>query len=160
MATATATRTSKQQLNRFIKQNNKFARASTFLFISLPLLHDYDVKISNFPFYWGRKQARTKFSSSVFKLECGSQHFQRIGIKTTKFENTLQFLLKVTFSLPSLSSMLKLPIVFPLSQSFLMDRRILFKCMHDATCERVVFRKRIIKSPLKNIQIHMDDASN
>ena len=30
-----------------------------------------------------------------------------------------------------------------------MDRRILFKCMHDATCERVVFRKRRIKSPLK-----------
>ena len=30
MGTATVTRTSKQQLNRYIKQNNKFARASRF----------------------------------------------------------------------------------------------------------------------------------
>ena len=60
-ATATATRTSKQQ--RFNKQNNKFARAgSRFLYISLPLLHNCDVKMPNFTFYGGRKQATTKFS--------------------------------------------------------------------------------------------------
>ena len=58
-ATATATRTSKQQ--RFIKQNNKFARASRFLYISLPLLHNCDMKMPNFTFYGGRKQATTKF---------------------------------------------------------------------------------------------------
>ena len=41
-----------QQNNRFNKQNNNFARASRFYFcISLPFLHDYDVKIPNFAFY-------------------------------------------------------------------------------------------------------------
>ena len=32
-----------------------------FLYISFPFLHDYDVKMPNFPFYGGRKQATTKF---------------------------------------------------------------------------------------------------
>ena len=36
-----------------------------FLDISLPLLHDYDVKIPNFTFYGGRKQATMKFSFSI-----------------------------------------------------------------------------------------------
>ena len=36
--------------NRFSKQNNNFARASHFLYISLPFLHDYDVKMPNFAF--------------------------------------------------------------------------------------------------------------
>ena len=35
-----------------------------FLFISLPLLHDYDVKMPNFTFYGGRKQGTGKFSFS------------------------------------------------------------------------------------------------
>ena len=38
------------------------------------------------------------------------RHFQRIGVKATKFEKTLIHL-KVAFSLPSPSSMLKLPII-------------------------------------------------
>ena len=33
----------------------------TFLFISFLFLHDYDVKMPNFSFYGGRKQATTKF---------------------------------------------------------------------------------------------------
>ena len=33
----------------------------TFLYISFPFLHDYDVKMPNFAFYGGRKQATTKF---------------------------------------------------------------------------------------------------
>ena len=33
----------------------------TFLYISFPFLHDYDVKVPNFAFYGGRKQATTKF---------------------------------------------------------------------------------------------------
>ena len=33
----------------------------TFLYISFPFLHDYDVKMPNFAFYRGRKQATTKF---------------------------------------------------------------------------------------------------
>ena len=32
-----------------------------FLYISFPFLHDYDVKMPNFAFYGGRKQATTKF---------------------------------------------------------------------------------------------------
>ena len=35
-----------------------------FLYISLPLLHDYDVKMPNFALYGGGKQATTKFSLS------------------------------------------------------------------------------------------------
>ena len=33
----------------------------TFLYISFPFLHDYDVKMLNFAFYGERKQATTKF---------------------------------------------------------------------------------------------------
>ena len=33
----------------------------TFLYISFPFLHDYDVKMPNFAFYGGHKQAATKF---------------------------------------------------------------------------------------------------
>ena len=36
----------------------------TFPYISLPFLHDYDVKMPHFMFYTGRKQATTKFSLS------------------------------------------------------------------------------------------------
>ena len=35
-----------------------------FLYISLPLQHDYDVKMSSFTFYGGRKQATTNLSFS------------------------------------------------------------------------------------------------
>ena len=35
-----------------------------FLYISLPLLRDYGVKMPDFTFYGGRKQATTKFSFS------------------------------------------------------------------------------------------------
>ena len=35
-----------------------------FLYISLPLLRDYDVKMPSFTFYGGRKQATTNFSFS------------------------------------------------------------------------------------------------
>ena len=60
-----------QQNNRFNKQNNNFARASRFYFcISLPFLHDYDVKMPNFAFYGVRKQATTKFIL-LFALELG-----------------------------------------------------------------------------------------
>ena len=33
-----------------------------FLYISLPLMHDYEVKMPSFTFYGGRHQARTNFS--------------------------------------------------------------------------------------------------
>ena len=56
--------------NRFITQNNNFARASCFLYISLPSLHGYDVKMPNCKFYGGRKQVT----------------IQEIGINATKIE--------------------------------------------------------------------------
>ena len=43
----------------------------TFLYISLPFLHDYDVKLPNFTFKGGRKQATTQLYS-LSKLEYGS----------------------------------------------------------------------------------------
>ena len=46
-----------------------------FLYISLPSLRDYDVKMPNFKFYGGRKQA-TRISFSLSKLECGAQEIR------------------------------------------------------------------------------------
>ena len=54
------------------KENVKKASKTTlhvhhaFLYISLPSLLDYDVKMPNFTFYGGCKQARTKFSYSFW----------------------------------------------------------------------------------------------
>ena len=60
-----------QQNNRFNNLNNSFARASRFYFcISLPFLHNYDVKTPNFAFYGQRQQATTKFIL-FFALELG-----------------------------------------------------------------------------------------
>ena len=42
-----------------------------FLYISLPSLHDYDVKMPNCKFYFINKRRRISFSLS--KLECGPQ---------------------------------------------------------------------------------------
>ena len=43
------------------KKTNTSHVYHTFLYISLPLLHDYDAKKPNFALYGGRKQATTKF---------------------------------------------------------------------------------------------------
>ena len=77
-----------QQNNRFNKQNNNFARAPCFLYISLPVFfHDYDVKMPNFAFYGGRKQATTKFYFSYctwiwclgIQLQEGSPTFDNVS---------------------------------------------------------------------------------
>ena len=47
-----------------LSKTSGFHARHAFWYISLPLLHDYDVKIPNFTFYVGRKQATTKFSFS------------------------------------------------------------------------------------------------
>ena len=44
-------------------QNKNFSRASCFLYISLPSLHGYDVKMPKF--YGGRKQATTNLFFSL-----------------------------------------------------------------------------------------------
>ena len=64
MATATATRTEKSI--GLDKQKNNFVRASRFLYISLPSLHDYNVKLPNFMFCRGQEQ---KTRLSFFFLE-------------------------------------------------------------------------------------------
>ena len=43
------------------KQKNNFASASRFLYISLPSLHGYNVKMPNFTFCRGREQSTTTF---------------------------------------------------------------------------------------------------
>ena len=43
------------------KQNNNFARAHAFLYISLPSLYDYNVKLPNFSFCRGREQTDNNF---------------------------------------------------------------------------------------------------
>ena len=43
------------------QQNNNSARASCFLYISLPSLLDYDVKIPNFTFFGGREHKTMPF---------------------------------------------------------------------------------------------------
>ena len=54
-------RRERQKNNRFYRQYNSFARASHFFVHFFPFLHDYDVKMPNFVFYGGCKQATTKF---------------------------------------------------------------------------------------------------
>ena len=66
---ATATRTSKTTIDLVSKTTTLHVHL-TFLCISLPFLHYWDVKLPNFTFSGGRKQATTKFYS-LSKLEYG-----------------------------------------------------------------------------------------
>ena len=71
-----------------------------FLYISLPLLHDYDVKMPSFTFYGGRKTSDDKLfflflnlsvvpkKSTPVKLAYIS-YFQRIEINAINLEKTL-----------------------------------------------------------------------
>ena len=85
-----------QKSSRFIRQNNNFARASSF---SLPSLHDYVVKMPNCKFYGGSKQATTNLFflslslTAVLKKSTPGKfvyicHFQQTGINATKIEKT------------------------------------------------------------------------
>ena len=68
-----------------------------FLYISLPSLHDYDVKMPNFTFFGGHKRLRIFLclSKLVYSLqETNSRtfayiwHFQKFGLTTKKIEKT------------------------------------------------------------------------
>ena len=72
-----------------------------FLYIFLPILHDYDVKMPNFTFY-GRGTLTSddeiffpflNVSAVPKKSRPGKfayiRHFQRIGMNATKFQKTL-----------------------------------------------------------------------
>ena len=57
----------------------------TFLYISFPFLHDYDVKMPHFTFYRGRKQATTKFFSLSELEYCPLKFsFRRVRLQLTK----------------------------------------------------------------------------
>ena len=63
-------------------QNNNFARAKPpILYIALPSLHDYDVKMPNCKFYGGRKQATMNLFLSLSKLESGPQEINSREIR-------------------------------------------------------------------------------
>ena len=47
--------------NRLNRQKTTSQVHHTFLYISFPFLHDYEVKMPNFALYGGRKQATAKF---------------------------------------------------------------------------------------------------
>ena len=49
--------------NRLKTQTTTQHVQQTFMYISLPSLPDYNVKMPNFTYYGGRTQATTKFSS-------------------------------------------------------------------------------------------------
>ena len=51
-----------------INKTTTFHVQHTFLYICLPFLHDYDVKMPNFAFYGERKQATMKSYSSSSEL--------------------------------------------------------------------------------------------
>ena len=61
--TRTATRTSKKTID-LVNKTTTLHVHRTYLYISFPFLHDYDVKMPNFAFYGERKQAKTKFNFS------------------------------------------------------------------------------------------------
>ena len=59
-------RESKKNTKGLISKTTTSHVHHTFLYISFSFLHDYDVKMSNFAFYGGRKQATTKFYFSFW----------------------------------------------------------------------------------------------
>ena len=75
--------------NRFNKQNNNVARASHLfvLYISLPFLHHYNVKMPNFAYYGEFIQVTTKFYFSIWtwiwslgiQLQEGSRTFDKVS---------------------------------------------------------------------------------
>ena len=64
------TRTSKKTIG-FMSKTTTLHVYHTYLYISVPSLHDYDVKIPNFGRYAERKQATTKWAISLSELGCG-----------------------------------------------------------------------------------------
>ena len=54
----------RQKIISLISKTTTLQVHHAFLYISLPALHDYDVKMPNFAFYGVRKQTTTKFCFS------------------------------------------------------------------------------------------------
>ena len=81
-------------LYRLIKQKTTLHVQHAFLYNSWPSLHEFDMKMPNFMFYGGRKQATTNFSFSFWTWMQSPRnfayiwHFDRIEINARKFEKT------------------------------------------------------------------------
>ena len=76
----------------------------TFLYISFPFLHDYDMKMPNFAFYGGRKQPTTSLNLVPWNSASGGFAYtwqnKWVGIIAIKTERT-QFFFLATFLSPS-----------------------------------------------------------
>ena len=87
----------------------------TFFYISLPSLHNYDVKMPNFTFMEDVNKRGRIFFLLYLNLSAVPKKFTRYSLTLSLNWNKhakktpLKFILKVTFSLPSLSLMRKLP---------------------------------------------------
>ena len=104
------------------KQNNNFARAfHAFLYTSLPTLHDYDVKMTNFLFWRElERKATTFFFSSWSSIQSFRIQLRKICQHLTNWtrwdkhrkvwSNANSLFLKVTFSQPLPPLLRKLPI--------------------------------------------------
>ena len=66
-------------------QNKNFADASRSLYISLPSLLDYDIKLLNFTFYGGRRHKQF-IGIKLLKKSPKFDKIKIVGIKATKFE--------------------------------------------------------------------------
>ena len=73
------------------EQNNNSALATPFSFISLPSLHNYNVKWTNFKLTWERERRGTR--SPLFS--------SRLGIREKKFQRMGSLYFSVTFLLAS-----------------------------------------------------------
>ena len=101
-------------------QNNNFARASRFLYISSPSVYDNNMKVPNFTFCRGREHEATTFSFSELWNSLLELNYKKIGQHLTNLTRWNKrdklwgdpYSLQVTFSLPSPSPslLLKLPI--------------------------------------------------
>ena len=78
------------------------------LFFS-PSLHDYNVKMSNFTFYGGRKQSKTKFFFTFSLRNSTPGEFAYIWQKSELEQSQWRLPFQATFSLPSPSSDQKVP---------------------------------------------------
>ena len=109
----------KKIIGSISKTTTSHVHHTFFVYISFPFLRDYDVKMPNFTFYRGRKQATTKFYFSfrawIWSLEiqlrggfayiCQSKWLGIIAIKTEKTQ--IHFLSDVHLAFASLD--LKVP---------------------------------------------------
>ena len=90
--------------------NNSSARtAHVFATFFLPSLHDYGAKMSNFTFYGGRKQSKTKFSFTFSLRNSTPGEFAYIWQKSELEQLQWRLPFLATFSLPSPSSDHKVP---------------------------------------------------